>query len=846
MTGTGMTELEYVLSRFEETFFAWKGKRVALHGTRAYAQGILERFDGAFSFVGILDYERGRAFCGRPVMTKEGLCALQPDLVILTERVKYEEQAWLDIREICADRKIPVRNMYGVDPEAVHREFREESFRTFEEWEKVIRCHDVIVFELVQGFFPLVGETLGKAPEMSGKILKCAEEEGKPVLFSCRKSYPRQRQEEHLTASGFVAEKDLEKALIIREGEDLSFRSLTERFPGKRIAYLANGFVNEYALPRNYGIDTYYYGESCPDFSRVSRQIFSAGLPQTDGRPAEAVYGMVREKLSGYDIVTFDLFDTLIMRRALEPADVVRLTVREAIRRGMTVPDGFADARIRYEAEHPRFSVDKVYEGIASVCGGEDKAEALKHLEWETERRTVCRRESVCRLMEELHRAGKTVAIVSDTLYPETQLRRLLEEMDIHGYDRVYSSCDAGMLKTEGLFFRVREDLGKEQKNGLPYVHVGDDPAADHQGAMAAGFDTVHISSAREAFDRAGSRMAGLADLTQTERDLLGCCLAAAFNDPFRPAAYEELPLPQRDERFAVMACTPIILGYLLWLIRQVKDGPYGKILFLSRDGYLPCLLYGLLAEKEKGCLPEGIYLYANRHAGFRLCADRVDDVRAWLPQQADTGTDGAKILRTVFHIPAREGELSFLLTAYAGEIQKDAEQQREAFAQYRKSAGLEPGTPYAVMDFVSGGTTQWFLENGGGLTLTGFYVSRSAFGRDRDCRIYSWFEKGEGSLFLRNYLEMESVLTSPEPAVDGYDTDGTPHFADEYRTSETLDRVSRIHDMITRTVLDLLELPGYDGGVVRPCFAEALYGMDGLHGTVGALQDDWIRKDLA
>ena len=46
VTGTGMTELEYVLSRFEETFFAWKGKRVALHGTRAYAQGILERKRG--------------------------------------------------------------------------------------------------------------------------------------------------------------------------------------------------------------------------------------------------------------------------------------------------------------------------------------------------------------------------------------------------------------------------------------------------------------------------------------------------------------------------------------------------------------------------------------------------------------------------------------------------------------------------------------------------------------------------------------------------------------------------------------------------------------------------------
>ena len=47
-----MTELEYVIGRFDEKFHGFCGKRILLHGSREYAEGILKAFDPLYGFLG--------------------------------------------------------------------------------------------------------------------------------------------------------------------------------------------------------------------------------------------------------------------------------------------------------------------------------------------------------------------------------------------------------------------------------------------------------------------------------------------------------------------------------------------------------------------------------------------------------------------------------------------------------------------------------------------------------------------------------------------------------------------------------------------------------------------------
>ena len=118
-----MTELEYVLSGFENRFSFLKNKRILLHGTREYAANIIDRFRERFSFLGVMSFDtvEGHSFHGLPYYEGRMLDELIVDAVVLTERVKYAEAAYQALHEICRRRGIMLYNMYGIDEIAAHR-----------------------------------------------------------------------------------------------------------------------------------------------------------------------------------------------------------------------------------------------------------------------------------------------------------------------------------------------------------------------------------------------------------------------------------------------------------------------------------------------------------------------------------------------------------------------------------------------------------------------------------------------------------------------------------------------------------------------------------------------------
>ena len=120
-----MTEVEYVIANFSERFADFRDKRIVLHGSRNYAVAIIDNFASRFNFIGImsLDPLEGGFFHGLKVLHEADLSALQADLVILTERVKYEVAAFHSVCAFCRENHIAVYNMYGLDEVKVHLEY---------------------------------------------------------------------------------------------------------------------------------------------------------------------------------------------------------------------------------------------------------------------------------------------------------------------------------------------------------------------------------------------------------------------------------------------------------------------------------------------------------------------------------------------------------------------------------------------------------------------------------------------------------------------------------------------------------------------------------------------------
>ena len=446
-----MTEIEYVLENFNDRFASMHDKRILLHGSRNYAEAILRRFGKEFNFTGVMSMDplAEEVWNGLPVF-REGDLPGRVDLVILTERVKYEEAAFLSLRRSCRKNRIEIYNMYGQDEFALHLEAGSAEPLCLEG--ALQRClpYDIVSFEVIDTVFPTAMGQVGFPNELFLELIPALRAMGKELRFSLRKSFSEDEQIRALKESGFLAE---ESELIRRKGEDLSFRSLKESAPGKRILYFGSGLVNEVFLPRCYGIDSVRF---------LVRGIleFEPRLPDdTASRMTPVLPGQrdsILDQIRRHSVISFDVFDTLLIRKTLYPRDVFLLTEQKIKNAGYRA-EGFAVSRARIENDMPLRTLDDIYGTLAERYGWDTETEErVKRMELDVERSVLEPRPAVVELMEFALREGKRVVLTTDMYLPESVLRMLLEDKGI--YVSSGSACSSNKAKESAVLTAIGLD----------------------------------------------------------------------------------------------------------------------------------------------------------------------------------------------------------------------------------------------------------------------------------------------------------------------------------------------------------------------------------------------------
>ncbi len=836
-----MTETAYILQHFDEAFSRYRSLRIVLHGTRNYAREIAARYGGTYSFVGCMTFDETEAssFCGLPLLAPEDLRAYGTDMIILTERVRHAERAFQSLRDLCEREHILLFNMYGLDETAVHREYDPFPPKRLAELRLSIDSADVVFFELMGGFFT-EPDALEVYP-LSRALFSYARSRDKTILFSLRRTFPEERQLQALAAQQLFPAEELERHVIRRHGEDLSFRAVAETYAGKCILYFCSGLVNEFILPRCYGIHTIHINTTGGFNWELSLREMAAAPGMFSAPSGADPYTSLLEEASACDIVSFDIFDTLLVRKTLSPEDVFALTGRKAVQRGLLRDaDAFAEARRAVQRSLPYGDIHALYDALRQLLSlTEEQAGQLLQLETETELGILTPRRSVCRLLRALRERGKHIVLISDMYYPEQDLRKILEHFGITQFEKLLVSCDHGCFKQNGLFSRIWSAFG----HGRSIFHIGDDPQSDGAAAAAYGIDARLLPSARKMAESAGWKLALSCAQRLEERCLAGLLTAAVFNDPFENCLYRELSPEKKQIRYAQSACTAVLTGYLVWLAGRLRTAGVRNVLFAARDGLLLADIYEELRSRSGTALPEGKYLHTSRHASFLLCADRVDMTPA-LETIFHRQTPG-DIFRHVYGIPLtdRDGtelSLSALVRLHEADIRTAAAEQRAAFRRYLAEQQIDPDARHAFVDLVSSGKTQYFLTAGAGLQLEGLYVA-IPLNRDETRENITAFMKDDPlGCFQHCYMEMEQVMSSSDPSVDSYAPDGTPVFSRETRSEKEIRDILRMQEEIRILVKDFLSLFYFDDCRISPQFADELYAADGVHGIFRDAFDDW------
>lgn len=339
----------------------------------------------------------------------------------------------------------------------------------------------------------------------------------------------------------------------------------------------------------------------------LERKLVTYDFKGIDGGTKEELY----QKIDRAEVVSFDLFDTLIMREVLSSTDIIELTGAALQEKGVDIPD-FTAMRLGTEkrlSKHSAPTLEELYADMEnSMTTIPFSASELAGLEWETDYQTIVPRKAVCEVFDYCICHGKRVYIVTDTYYCLKRIEEILKKCNISGYTGLLVSCEYGAGKRQGLFDRLKETEGDRK-----YLHIGDDEAADIEMASKAGMETFRVYSGEELLDAVGNMGMGPYMESLAERLKTGIFIARLFNDPFQfDSKQQKIELKDAYD-IGYLLCAPIITDFVLWFRERVQYYGIRNIWFCARDGYLLQKLYQMLDSKT-----DSVYFLTSRTAAIR------------------------------------------------------------------------------------------------------------------------------------------------------------------------------------------------------------------------------------
>ncbi len=351
-------------------------------------------------------------------------------------------------------------------------------------------------------------------------------------------------------------------------------------------------------------------------------------------------------------IVSFDVFDTLVVRPFYYPTDLFYLLdvfVNNLI--GSTDKIDFKKIRIESEclarnkiamSECEDVTLDRIYDIIRELTGF--PAEWLNATKAEEIRLELkyCR----CRLYaKELYElalyCGKQIIITSDMYLPESVIVRILTSCGYKDWYAVYVSNNQRFTKASSHLYRHIAEVICSSPDAI--LHIGDNFSTDVVNARRAGWNAEYLPRTIDiAKGDAGGFYGGdvisrcfcqsfcLRGPNEFEKYFgLRCLLAVVanklFDNPFIPFNVE-----------TNFNCAPDIIGYFPlgmhifalahWLQEEMHAGKYKNINFMARDGYVPMEAFSILA-KVYGDDVSCRYLHLSRRTVLPLQIQKPEDL---------------------------------------------------------------------------------------------------------------------------------------------------------------------------------------------------------------------------
>jgi len=342
----------------------------------------------------------------------------------------------------------------------------------------------------------------------------------------------------------------------------------------------------------------------------------------------KALIAKGRSIQQGMEVVSFDLFDTLLVRRTHDP-DLVKLPVAQFISQmareqghdwdwkqvqlkrneiEQAMRDQTGETFEDHEACYPVFMMDTL-RAIFADAADQALLEKVTAYELAMENAMLVARAEILEWVKELAAAGKRILVISDIYLPAKHLEVLLDHAGILQHvEAVISSADSFLAKASGRaypYIAAHYDL-------LPktWMHIGDNPISDGFRPGELGITALLLQDPEE----------------HRRKAIAARHFFYSLKRPFwKGRLLQQLMAPLEGENSprSVMYTEgynflgPLICMFVHLVAQRCRENNITKVFFLSREGWM----FKQVWEKTMpmlypdGKLPQIDYLYVSRQA---------------------------------------------------------------------------------------------------------------------------------------------------------------------------------------------------------------------------------------
>lgn len=430
-------------------------------------------------------------------------------------------------------------------------------------------------------------------------------------------------------------------------------------------------------------------------------------------------------KLKTYDVISFDVFDTLLFRPLAQPADVFYL-----IGEKMGIMDfkniriwAERNARVKCDQKygHTEITLADIWKNLAEDVGC-DAAKGMR-TEQDAELALCYANPFMLEVWKRLIAMNKHIVIVSDMYLPKSCLCQILERNGFVGAKKVYVSCEYQKNKASGSLFKlVKKEIGNKS-----VVHVGDNPHSDQIMAGKHGFAVCPYPNANHSM-----MMYRPFDMSPI--------VGSAYRGLVSNHIYNGLHTYSREYEYGYLYGGLFVLGYCQFIHSYCEKNKVDQILFLARDGDILKQVYDQTYPGENTA-----YVYWSRKAAAKLMAD--EDKHDYFRRFIYHKVNQKYTIREILHAM----ELDFLTEEFS-KPQPERLYQK-LFVDLKPEAELTDKNGYLLRRFIEAKWDQVQKAYRDQQTAAGIYYSKVLKGHGHAAAVdIGW--AGSGAMALAHLVE--------------------------------------------------------------------------------------------